>query len=141
MVGPIAAEGHKCLIFTNYLMSVELISEDLDALGVGNLVMTGATGDRQALVHRFQTDPKIQAFIMNLENWWSRTEPYCCRLCIHLRPLVESVGRVPGHRPHPSHRAGESGILLSDDRTRHHRGEVAGTAEYESRLGLILALC
>jgi superfamily II DNA or RNA helicase len=68
MVGPIAAEGHKCLIFTNYLMSVELISEDLDALGIGNLVMTGATGDRQALVHRFQTDPKIQAFIMTLKT-------------------------------------------------------------------------
>ncbi len=67
-VAEIAAGGHKCLIFTNYLASVELVSEDLAALGIPNLVMTGATGDRQSLVRRFQSDPEIKAFIMTLKT-------------------------------------------------------------------------
>ena len=68
MVGGIVAEGHKCLIFTNFLASVDLVSEDLAAAGIGNLVMTGATGDRQSLVRRFQSDPDIRAFIMTLKT-------------------------------------------------------------------------
>jgi SNF2 family DNA or RNA helicase len=30
--------------------------------------MTGATGNRQELVHRFQTDPEIGAFVMTLKT-------------------------------------------------------------------------
>ncbi len=68
MVSEIASEGHKCLIFTNYLASVDLIADDLESLGIRNLVMTGATGSRQELVHRFQTDAEIKAFIMTLKT-------------------------------------------------------------------------
>ena len=68
MIGEIAAEGHKCLIFTNYLATVELVSEDLGNLGMANLVMTGSTVDRQSLVRRFQADPEIRAFIMTLKT-------------------------------------------------------------------------
>jgi superfamily II DNA or RNA helicase len=60
--------GHKCLVFTNYLATVDLVSRDLADLGIGNLVMTGATSDRQALVRQFQTDPEIKAFIMTLKT-------------------------------------------------------------------------
>jgi superfamily II DNA or RNA helicase len=68
MVGELVADGHKCLIFTNFLASVELVSQDLADAGVQNLVMTGATGDRQSLVNRFQGDPTIGAFIMTLKT-------------------------------------------------------------------------
>ncbi len=64
----ISQNGHKCLVFTNYLASVELISRDLTDLGIENLVMTGATGDRQSLVRQFQTDPAIKAFVMTLKT-------------------------------------------------------------------------
>jgi len=67
-VTEIAESGHKCLVFTNYLASVELVSEDLTAAGVQTLVMTGATSDRQTLVNRFQTDPDIKAFVMTLKT-------------------------------------------------------------------------
>jgi superfamily II DNA or RNA helicase len=60
--------GHKALIFTNWLAGVELVSEDLAALGIGNLVMTGATSDRASLVERFQSDPAIGAFTMTLKT-------------------------------------------------------------------------
>ncbi len=60
--------GHKSLVFTNYLATVDLVSRDLADLGIGNLVMTGATNDRQSLVRQFQTDPAIKAFIMTLKT-------------------------------------------------------------------------
>lgn len=68
MVAGVIAEGHKCLIFTNFLDSVEQVSDDLAEAGIPNLVMTGATVNRQALVQQFQTDPSIGAFIMTLKT-------------------------------------------------------------------------
>lgn len=68
MVCELIADGHKCLIFTNYLASVELVSQDLAEAGIENLVMTGATSDRQSLVNRFQSDPAIGAFVMTLKT-------------------------------------------------------------------------
>jgi len=68
MISSVVAEGHKCLIFTNFLDSVELVSDDLSSAGIRNLVMTGATVNRQSLVQEFQTDPSIGAFIMTLKT-------------------------------------------------------------------------
>jgi SNF2 family DNA or RNA helicase len=47
---------------------VRLISADLSSHGIGNVVMTGETSDRQALVHRFQTESEIKAFVMTLKT-------------------------------------------------------------------------
>ncbi|MCL2318519.1 MAG: SWF/SNF helicase family protein, partial [Treponema sp.] len=44
------------------------LSEDLAAMGIPNLTMTGATVDRQSLVTRFQTDNSVKAFIMTLKT-------------------------------------------------------------------------
>jgi SNF2 family DNA or RNA helicase len=68
MVAELVENGHKCLIFTNFLATVDLVSEDLAAMGIQNLTMTGATMDRQSLVRRFQTDPDVRAFIMTLKT-------------------------------------------------------------------------
>ncbi|MFP4268414.1 MAG: DEAD/DEAH box helicase [Spirochaetaceae bacterium] len=68
MISDLRENGHKCLVFTNFLAAVEIISSDLEQAGVANLVMTGATGNRQELVHQFQTDPEIGAFIMTLKT-------------------------------------------------------------------------
>jgi len=64
----LAENNHKCLIFTNFLATVDIISEDLAGLGIQNLTMTGATVDRQALVSRFQTDDNVKAFVMTLKT-------------------------------------------------------------------------
>jgi superfamily II DNA or RNA helicase len=68
MIAEIAENGNKCLVFTNFLAGVDLVSEDLASLGIPNLTMTGATMDRQALVRRFQTDKEVKAFIMTLKT-------------------------------------------------------------------------
>jgi len=62
------ANGHKCLVFTNFLAGIEQVSEALAERGIEHLSMTGATSDRQSLVQRFQNDPAIQVFIMTLKT-------------------------------------------------------------------------
>jgi SNF2 family DNA or RNA helicase len=68
VVAELAENGHKCLVFTNFLANVENVSGDLAARGIENITMTGSTSDRQTLVHRFQTDPDVKAFIMTLKT-------------------------------------------------------------------------
>ncbi|GHV24476.1 helicase SNF [Spirochaetia bacterium] len=68
MISSLAENGHKCLVFANFLAGVEMVSQDLASRGIGNLTMTGATGNRQALVRSFQSDPDIKAFVMTLKT-------------------------------------------------------------------------
>jgi SNF2 family DNA or RNA helicase len=83
--------GHKVLIFTNYIKSIESITADLKKRGIKYLEMTGATKDRQGLVNLFQKDKKYKVFVMTLKTggvglnltaadtifiydpWWNKT--------------------------------------------------------------------
>lgn len=83
--------GHKVLIFTNYIKSIESITSDLRKKGIKYLEMTGATKDRQGLVNLFQKDKKYKVFVMTLKTggvglnltaadtifiydpWWNKT--------------------------------------------------------------------
>ncbi|MDR2743489.1 MAG: DEAD/DEAH box helicase [Treponema sp.] len=67
-IAEIAGNGHKCLVFTNFLAGVDMVSQDLAGMGIPNLTMTGATVDRQSLVRRFQSDNSVKAFIMTLKT-------------------------------------------------------------------------
>jgi SNF2 family DNA or RNA helicase len=68
MIAELVENGHKCLVFTNFLATVDLVSHDLADIGITNLTMTGATVDRQSQVRRFQTDNAVKAFIMTLKT-------------------------------------------------------------------------
>jgi hypothetical protein len=59
--------GHKVLVFTNFLAAVELLAADFEQRGIGHLTMTGATANRETLVRQFQicgsdcsTEPRFQ---------------------------------------------------------------------------------
>ena len=83
--------GHKVLVFTNYINSIENICEDLEKNNINYLSMTGSTKDRQSLVDKFQKDNKYKVFIMTLKTggvglnltaadtifiydpWWNKT--------------------------------------------------------------------
>ncbi len=67
-VNEVISLGHKILIFTNYLGSVEYISEDLEKAGISHLIMTGATQKRQELVDEFQNNEKNKVFLMTLKT-------------------------------------------------------------------------
>jgi len=62
------ANQHKVLVYANFINAIDLISQDMEKMGIEHLVMTGATHDRKALVERFQNDPKIQVFILTLKT-------------------------------------------------------------------------
>ena len=62
------ANGHKSLIFSNFLHSIELIGEDLNAAGIDFVEMTGSTRNRRELVERFQNDPNCRVFLLTLKT-------------------------------------------------------------------------
>ncbi|WP_022819742.1 DEAD/DEAH box helicase [Fusobacterium russii] len=83
--------GHKVLIFANYLSSIESICESLERNNIKYLKMTGQTKDRQQIVDRFQNNNRYKVFVMTLKTggiglnltsadkifiydpWWNKT--------------------------------------------------------------------
>jgi len=83
--------GHKVLVFTNYINSIENICKELKSHGINHISMTGATKNRQELVEKFQTVKECKVFIMTLKTggvglnltaadkifiydpWWNKT--------------------------------------------------------------------
>ncbi len=62
------ANGHKVLVFGNFLSIIEHVGEDMIRSGIDYLVMTGATRERGPLVERFQKDPACRVFLMTLKT-------------------------------------------------------------------------
>ncbi|MEA3455800.1 MAG: DEAD/DEAH box helicase [Campylobacterota bacterium] len=67
MLEDIILNGHKVLIFANFLGSLDLISAKADELGYEHLMMTGSTRNRQKLVDKFQNDKGVKLFLMTLK--------------------------------------------------------------------------
>lgn len=83
--------GHKVLVFTNYINSIKNICDDLEKYDIKYLSMSGSTKDRQLLVDKFQKDNKYKVFVMTLKTggvglnltaadtifiydpWWNKT--------------------------------------------------------------------
>ena len=64
---PLISEGHKVLIFSQFVTMLELIRVELTARGITHLLLTGQTDNRQALVDKFQSDPAIPVFLLSLK--------------------------------------------------------------------------
>lgn len=82
--------GHKAVVFFNFIAGIELLGEKLESAGIAFETMTGATRDRKQVVERFQDDPRCQVLLMTLktggvglnltaadtvfiaEPWWNR---------------------------------------------------------------------
>lgn len=62
------ANGHKCVVFFNYIAGLELAGERLKELGIDYESMTGATRDRAGVVERFNKDAKCSVFLMTLKT-------------------------------------------------------------------------
>ncbi len=67
MLGDIVANGHKVLIFANFLGSLDIIASKAEIFGYEYLMMTGSTRNRQELVEKFQSDKKYSLFLMTLK--------------------------------------------------------------------------
>ncbi|MBU3915017.1 DEAD/DEAH box helicase [bacterium] len=62
------ANGHKILLFANFLGILDFLAEDLNKYGIDYETLTGATRDREIPVKRFQSDPRCMVFLMTLKT-------------------------------------------------------------------------
>lgn len=60
--------GHKVVVFFNFIAGIDILGEQLERAGIGCEVMTGATHNRSAAVKRFQSDPDCRVFLMTLKT-------------------------------------------------------------------------
>lgn len=62
------ANGHKAVVFFNFIAGIELLSETLDANSIDYVTMTGATHDRKSVVERFQNNANCKVMLMTLKT-------------------------------------------------------------------------
>lgn len=60
--------GHKVVVFFNFLTGIELVAERLAELGIAYVEMTGATTNRKKVVDKFQKDPDCMVMLMTLKT-------------------------------------------------------------------------
>lgn len=60
--------GHKVVIFFNFIAGIEIVSDKLDEEKIDYTVMTGSTVDRNSVVKRFQNDPACKVMLMTLKT-------------------------------------------------------------------------
>ncbi len=66
-VEPLVAEGHRVLIFSQFVRMLELIRDELAARAIGHLMLTGQTENRQELVDTFQAPGGPPVFLLSLK--------------------------------------------------------------------------
>jgi len=66
-IEPILAEGHKVLIFSQFVSLLEILQAELAQREIKHLTITGQTENRQAIVDEFQTSPDIRVFLLSLK--------------------------------------------------------------------------
>ncbi len=62
------ANGHKCVVFFNYIAGLEIVGEKLAAQSIAYETMTGATTNRRKVVEHFNNDPSCKVFLMTLKT-------------------------------------------------------------------------
>ncbi len=60
--------GHKVIVFANYLEALNLVGDQLSKRNIRFLTMTGKTRRRDSLVDSFQTDKDSKVFLMTLKT-------------------------------------------------------------------------
>lgn len=67
LVEPLVAEGHKVLVFSQFVRMLEIVEAELLQRGISNLKLTGQSKDRGQLVERFQEGDQAHVFLLSLK--------------------------------------------------------------------------
>jgi non-specific serine/threonine protein kinase len=98
----LAAEGHKALIFSQFVETLELVRAHLDGQGTRYTFLTGKTPDRQDQVDRFQNDPALPFFLISLKAGGVGLNLTAADYVIHIdpwwNPAVEMQASDRAHR-------------------------------------------
>jgi len=96
------AEGHKALIFSQFVEVLTLLRQELDARHIQYAYLDGQTRQRQAQVDKFQTDPHIPFFLISLKAGGLGLNLTAADYVIHLdpwwNPAVERQASDRAHR-------------------------------------------
>lgn len=64
---PLVEEGHRVLVFSQFVTMLEIIRGELERRKIGHLMLTGQTENRQALVDQFQAADGPPVFLLSLK--------------------------------------------------------------------------
>jgi non-specific serine/threonine protein kinase len=96
------AEGHKALIFSQFVESLKLLRIELDARKIRYAYLDGQTNNRQEQVDLFQNDPAIPFFLISLKAGGVGLNLTAAEYVIHLdpwwNPAVEMQASDRAHR-------------------------------------------
>jgi non-specific serine/threonine protein kinase len=67
MIERVVAEGHKVLVFSQFVKMLEIIKGHLDGQGISYEYLTGNTKDREACVNNFQNNDSVKVFLISLK--------------------------------------------------------------------------
>ncbi len=96
------AEGHKALVFSQFVSMLSLVRESLDAQHVPYAYLDGKTTDRQGRVDAFQNDPNLPLFLISLKAGGVGLNLTAADYVIHIdpwwNPAVEMQATDRTHR-------------------------------------------
>lgn len=95
-------EGHKALIFSQFVKTLQLIQTDMKKLKIPYTYLDGQTRKRQEQVDTFQTDPNIRFFLISLKAGGVGLNLTAADYVIHVdpwwNPAVEMQASDRSHR-------------------------------------------
>ncbi len=95
-------EGHKALVFSQFVQMLKLVQKDLDRLKIPYEFLTGQTRDRQERVDSFQQNPDIPFFLISLKAGGVGLNLTAADYVIHIdpwwNPAVEMQATDRAHR-------------------------------------------
>ena len=96
------AEGHKALVFSQFVQMLSLVRESLDAAHVPYAYLDGKTTDRQGRVDAFQNNPDLPLFLISLKAGGVGLNLTAADYVIHIdpwwNPAVEMQATDRTHR-------------------------------------------
>ncbi len=67
LLDPLLAEGHKVLVFSQFVRCLKLLAAEMRARRIPHHVLTGQTVKREAVVSAFTDDARASAFLVSLK--------------------------------------------------------------------------
>jgi non-specific serine/threonine protein kinase len=96
------AEGHKTLVFSQFVGMLKLIEADLKKAGIRYTYLDGSTRNRQAAVDKFQAEQEIKVFLISLKAGGVGLNLTAADYVIHVdpwwNPAVEMQATDRAHR-------------------------------------------
>lgn len=104
-------DGHRILVFSQFVSMLSILREELDKLGVGYCYIDGQTVDRLAEADRFNQDPGIPLFLISLKAGGTGLNLTGADTVIHYDPWWNPA--VEAQATDRAHRIGQNRIVTS----------------------------